>query len=116
MQHLFTVVLTAAAVSAQYSTIKVVENEIDARDLYFRTDDMLPVNNGAWISVDNFLTLKEKKEEGSAYMYKPRLNGGAFQYTIKLNVPCGCVAGVYAVNVDDEANPDVDVDDQKAPN
>ena len=50
-------------------------------------------------------------------MYKPRLRGGALQYTVNLkHVRCGCVAGVYAVKVNDKANPDVDIIDAIAPN
>jgi len=48
------------------------------------------------------MLIKDYDWDGQQFAFKPYLRGGAMQYTVDLStVPCGCVAGVYAVKLDD---------------
>ena len=59
------------------------------------------------IPLNNSITLRNEAIEGHDDMYKPNLRGGAIEYNVDLSsVGCGCVAGLYAVFVDDYCNAD----------
>ena len=44
MRNFTVAALMGAVVSAQYTAINVVENHITNRNLFYRTDEILPVN------------------------------------------------------------------------
>ena len=52
------------------------------------------------VAANNSIIIKDDKFDKHYYGFKPRLRGGAVQYTVDLsNHFCGCVAGFYLVNI-----------------
>lgn len=52
---------------------------------------------------NNSILIKDMEWDGQEFAFKPYLKGGALEYTVDLStVECGCVAGVYAVKLDNE--------------
>jgi len=56
---------------------------------------------------NNSFSIKNWEGDGTNAFFMPYLRGGAMEYTVDLSsVDRGCVAGVYAVAVNDRCNPD----------
>ena len=63
------------------------------------------------VSSNNSVLLKTEPYAGHEYAYKPYLRGGAIEYTVDLSTHgCGCVAGVYAVAMNDQCNGETEQD------
>mmetsp|Transcript_11879 Transcript_11879/g.15125 ORF Transcript_11879/g.15125 Transcript_11879/m.15125 type:complete len:256 (-) Transcript_11879:1506-2273(-) len=111
MQAFTLAVLAAASASAQFSTLKITEDSKVATK-YYRTDDSKEVGSvGFVIPVDNFVSLKNDDLAGTSTFYMPNMVGGAIEYDLNLSsVGCGCVAGLYAVNVSNQCNSELNIE------
>ena len=65
------------------------------------------VNNGIQIGMNNNLFIQDSQADGASYAYKPGIRGGSIAYDVDLSaMDCGCVAGMYLVEYNDECTQD----------
>ena len=95
----------AAATTAQYVPLTVSVDGADAIKQY-RSQNWSTATTSATYQVNigsnNNVFLHDAALDGQYYAYKPGMIGGALQFDVDLSqLPCGCVAGVYAVKLND---------------
>jgi hypothetical protein len=92
--------LAVLAVSGEYLELPIIKDGSEDI-LYYRSQDWSETwADGKRVSVpnNNSILLKSNAYDGDTMAYKPRIRGGALEYTVDLSsVDCGCVAGVYLV-------------------
>jgi hypothetical protein len=106
--------IIAVAANAMYHEYTV---NVDGNDTtkYYRSQDWSSTEQDmvsrVHVSSNNSILLKDNEYEGYEYTFKPFIRGGAIQYTVDLSSQgCGCVAGVYAVAMNSQCNPEAEQD------
>jgi hypothetical protein len=95
-----------AVVNAEYLELPIT---VDGSEklTYYRSQDWSETwtdEDGKRVNVpnNNSIMLKSYNYEDDAFAFKPRIRGGAIEYTVDLSsVECGCVSGVYLVALND---------------
>ena len=102
MQSFTLAAIAAVAVNAEYQSFKVTYDDVE-ETLYFNSQEWSSATvsadmTAASISGNNNVFLKFEPWDGMDWRWTPSLLGGSVSYNVDLSaVPCGCVAGVYAI-------------------
>jgi hypothetical protein len=98
--------LAAFTAHAEYQELLSEKNNGD-KTLYYKSQPWSSTtsengNRQVNIPNNNNIFIKSSPYDGTTYAEKPYIRGGAIQYTVDLSsMGCGCVAGVYAVAMND---------------
>ena len=112
--------LTAAIASAEWESFDATQ-DWGNKELYFeKHSDWITAHstgNGIDIGMNSNVFIHDYPYDGQYWAYKPRVRGGSIEYDIDLSsFGCGCVAGLYAVALNDYGcSEDVKVGDPKCP-
>lgn len=105
--------IISVAVNAMYYEYNITLDGASST-LHYRNQDWAESemsSSGLNISSNNSVLLKQSPYEGHEYAFKPYIRGGAIEYTVDLSSHgCGCVAGVYAVAMNEQCNGETEQD------
>ena len=108
IQKSFTVAAClAAAATAQYKTLTISQDGTDYVKNYrsqIWSTATTTLNTQLNVGPNNNIFIQDSALDGQYYAYKPGMIGGALTYDVDVSkLPCGCVAGVYAVKMNDSS-------------
>ena len=104
---------TAAAATAAFASADQNWHTIEAikdgssMDLYWEKHsdwiDAYPNNGGLVLGMNSNVFIHDYPYDGQYWAFKPYVRGGSVEYDVDVSTfGCGCVAGLYAVALNDE--------------
>ena len=99
--------VTAAYASAQDWESFDVHTNGSLKQFHFKEHsqwiDVENTGNGMTLAMNSNVFIHDYPYEKQYWAYKPRVRGGSVEYDVEFkDMGCGCVAGLYAVNLNDE--------------